>query len=204
VAAPTAGLHFTKRIFDELTNRNIKTDYLTLHVVAGTFKPVKTEISGEHEMHAEWIEVEMKTIESIMENLDNDIVAVGTTAMRTIESLYWLGVKNSLELNQWDAYELEEKRIPVKEALTNLTEKLDQMKTDLLIAKTHILIAPGYKFKIVKGLITNFHQPQSTLLLLIAAFIGDNWKKVYDYSLKNNFRFLSYGDGCLLWQIITT
>lgn len=198
VAAPTAGLHFTKKIFEELKTKNINTEYLTLHVGAGTFKPVKSATIGEHEMHAEWFEVERKTIESIIDNLDNKIVAVGTTSLRTIESLYWLGIKNSLVLDQWEPYELE--KMPVKKALSNLIAKLDQTKTDRLIARTQILIAPGYEFKIVKGLITNFHQPQSTLLLLVAAFIGHDWKKVYDYALDNEYRFLSYGDGNLLWR----
>lgn len=207
VAAPTAGLHFTDTIFKSLKEKNIQTDFLTLHVGAGTFKPVKTETMQEHDMHAEWIDVTKTNIENILNNLDKNIIAVGTTSLRTIESLYWLGVKQSGarsresgELRQWEAYELAEKNIPVKDALQSLLDWMDINKLERLITKTQILIVPGYQFKIVNGLITNFHQPQSTLLLLIAAFIGDNWRKVYDYALKNDFRFLSYGDGCLIWR----
>jgi S-adenosylmethionine:tRNA ribosyltransferase-isomerase len=213
VAAPTAGLHFTDNIFKQLKEKNIQTDFLTLHVGAGTFKPVKPETMQEHDMHAEWMGVSKTNIENILNNLDKNIIAVGTTSLRTIESLYWLGRKPELRsgnkqpeqssgflISQWEAYELAEKNIPVKDALQSLLEWMNKNKLERLITKTQILIAPCYPFKIVKGLITNFHQPQSTLLLLIAAFIGDNWRKVYDYALENDFRFLSYGDGCLLWR----
>lgn len=216
VAAPTAGLHFTENIFHQFKERHIQTDFVTLHVGAGTFKPVKNETLQEHEMHAEWMDVSKTTIENIIKNLDNNIIAVGTTSLRTIESLYWLGVKSReslvvsrepIQLLQWEAYKLAEKKIPVKEALESLLGWMDKNTRERLIAKTQILIAPGYDFKIVKGLITNFHQPQSTLLLLVAALIGDDlptgqagWKKVYDYALQNDFRFLSYGDGSLLWR----
>jgi len=207
VAAPTAGLHFTDNIFKQLKEKNIQTDFLTLHVGAGTFKPVKTETMQEHDMHAEWIDVSKTTIENILNNLDKNIIAVGTTSLRTIESLYWLGVKQSGvrgrvsgELLQWEPYQLAEKNIPVKNALQSLLDWIDKNKLERLIAKTQILIAPGYPFKIIKGLITNFHQPQSTLLLLVAALIGNGWRKVYDHALQNEFRFLSYGDGCLLWS----
>lgn len=213
VAAPTAGLHFTDNIFKQLKEKNIQTDFLTLHVGAGTFKPVKSETMQGHDMHAEWIDVSKTTIENILKNLDNNIVAVGTTSLRTIESLYWLGRKPELRsgnklseqssdvrVSQWEAYELAEKNIPVKDALQSLLDWMDKNKLDRLVTKTQILIAPGYPFKIVNGLITNFHQPQSTLLLLVAALIGDGWRKVYDYALQNDFRFLSYGDGCLLWR----
>ncbi len=214
VAAPTAGLHFTDTIFKNLKEKNISTDFVTLHVGAGTFKPVKAETMQEHEMHAEFIDVSKTTIENIIKNLDNNIIAVGTTSLRTIESLYWLGVKQSLVgsresgvepdrlllLSQWEAYELNEKNITAKEALLALLNWMDENKLERLVAKTQILIAPGYQFKIVKGLITNFHQPQSTLLLLVAALIGNDWRKVYDYALQNDFRFLSYGDGSLLWS----
>jgi S-adenosylmethionine:tRNA ribosyltransferase-isomerase len=165
-------------------------------------------------MHAEFIDVSETTIENIIKNLDNNIIAVGTTSLRTIESLYWLGVKQSLVISresgvepdsslsvlQWEAYELNEKNITAKEALLTLLHWMDKNKIERLIAKTQILIAPGYEFKIVNGLVTNFHQPQSTLLLLVAALIGDDWRKVYDYALQNDFRFLSYGDGSLLWS----
>ena len=215
VAAPTAGLHFTNQILGNLKEKDIEADYVTLHVGAGTFKPVKTETMLEHDMHAEWIDVHKTTIETILQNLDNNIIAVGTTSLRTIESLYWFGRKaelrsghingtgvpfSDIRVSQWEPYHQTEKNIPVKEALELLMEWMDKNKMERLITKTQILIAPGYEFKIVKGLITNFHQPQSTLLLLVAAFIGNDWRKVYDYALQNNFRFLSYGDGSLLWK----
>lgn len=207
VAAPTAGLHFTDHIFNKLQEKKIKTDFVTLHVGAGTFKPVKAETMQEHEMHAEWIDVSKSTIENILQNLDNNIIAVGTTSLRTIESLYWLGVKKSriksqepVELLQWEAYTLAGKNIPENVALQYLLEWMIDNKMERLITKTQILIAPGYQFKIIKGLITNFHQPQSTLLLLVAALIGKDWKSVYEYAFQNNFRFLSYGDGSLLWS----
>ncbi|MBP6215066.1 MAG: S-adenosylmethionine:tRNA ribosyltransferase-isomerase [Chitinophagaceae bacterium] len=207
VAAPTAGLHFTDHIFNKLQEKKIKTDFVTLHVGAGTFKPVKAETMQEHEMHAEWIDVSKSTIENILQNLDNNIIAVGTTSLRTIESLYWLGVKKSriksqepVELLQWEAYTLAGKNIPANVALQYLLEWMIDNKMERLITKTQILIAPGYPFKIIKGLITNFHQPQSTLLLLVAALIGKDWKSVYEYAFQNNFRFLSYGDGSLLWS----
>ena len=207
VAAPTAGLHFTNRVLENLKEKKIQNNFVTLHVGAGTFKPVKAETMQEHEMHAEWIDVTKTTIENILKNLHNNIVAVGTTSLRTIESLYWLGVKTSgvvspgsVELLQWEAYELAKHSISPADALKSLLEWMDKKNLERLVTKTQILIAPGYSFKIAKGLITNFHQPQSTLLLLIAAFIGESWRKVYDYALQNDFRFLSYGDGCLLWK----
>lgn len=212
VAAPTAGLHFTERIFKSLTEKNIFKDFITLHVGAGTFKPVKSETIEDHDMHTEHINVSATTIKNILTHVEK-VIAVGTTSMRTIETLYWLGVKVAmsnwqlaigndstlLSLKQWECYELAEENISAEEALHVLVEWMKHNKTERLLAKTQILIAPGYQFKIVKGLITNFHQPQSTLLLLIAAFIGNDWKKLYDYALQNDFRFLSYGDGCLLW-----
>lgn len=213
VAAPTAGLHFTDTIFEKLKKKNIPTGFVTLHVGAGTFKPVKTETMREHDMHAEWIDVPRTVIENIVNNPDNNIIAVGTTSLRTIESLYWLGRKaelcsagnkpeqsSGLQLGQWESYELEEKNISGRDALQSLLDWMDQNKMERLITKTQILIAPGYEFKIVKGLITNFHQPQSTLLLLVAALIGNDWRKVYEHATQNDFRFLSYGDGCLLWK----
>jgi S-adenosylmethionine:tRNA ribosyltransferase-isomerase len=208
VAAPTAGLHFTPTIFKDFDKIHVVRDFVTLHVGAGTFKPVKSETMLEHDMHAEWIEVSKTLIETLLKNLEEPIIAVGTTSLRTLESLYWLGVKLSLDdtqqpffLSQWEAYELEEKKVPVSLALNLLINWMKKNNTEKLIAKTQIMIAPGYEFKIIKGLITNFHQPQSTLLLLVAALIGgDEWKNVYDYALKNDFRFLSYGDGSLLWR----
>lgn len=212
VAAPTAGLHFTETVFKKLKEKNIQRAFVALHVGAGTFKPVKTEVMKDHEMHAEYFTVSRSTIQNLVDHLDKNIVAVGTTSLRTLESLYWLGVKQSgfnsqqsMEITQWEVYDHKEKIISPKEALENLIRWLTARDLDNLIAKTQIIVATGYQFKIVNGLITNFHQPQSTLLLLVAAFIGKNpiaigWKEVYDYALKNNFRFLSYGDGSLLWR----
>ncbi|HTB52773.1 MAG TPA: S-adenosylmethionine:tRNA ribosyltransferase-isomerase [Ferruginibacter sp.] len=210
VAAPTAGLHFTDDIFSSLAKKNISKDYVTLHVGAGTFKPVKATIMEGHEMHAEWIDVNISTIDNILANLDNTIVATGTTSLRTIESLYWLGVKTMINpdidydrliIEQWEVYEdkLAATRYSAVEALTALIQWMKKNDHEKLVTKTQILIAPGYTFKIIKALITNFHQPQSTLLLLVAAAIGDNWKIVYQYAMENDFRFLSYGDGSLLY-----
>jgi S-adenosylmethionine:tRNA ribosyltransferase-isomerase len=207
VAAPTAGLHFTERVFESLAEKNIQKGFLTLHVGAGTFKPVKSETMQEHEMHAEYFTVSKSLIQNLIDHLDKNIIAVGTTSLRTLESLYWLAVKLKMEngewkneISQWEVYDHVEQRVSSKEALTNLIKWMDEKSIDHLTVKTQIIIAPGYQFKIVNGLITNFHQPQSTLLLLVAAFIGKDWKKIYEYALKNSFRFLSYGDGSLLWR----
>jgi len=207
VAAPTAGLHFTADVFSSLKEKNIKPDYVTLHVGAGTFKPVKAATMDKHEMHAEWIDVSLETIQNINFHLDKNITAVGTTSLRTIESLYWMGLKiclkedinlYELEIKQWEVYDdLSMKSITAKEALGSLLSWMKQNELQRLFIKTQILIAPGYHFKIANALITNFHQPRSTLLLLVAAITKD-WKKMYDHALKNDFRFLSYGDGCLL------
>ena len=211
VAAPTAGLHFTSRIFEKLKSKNIHSDFVTLHVGAGTFKPVKSETLDGHEMHAEFIDVFKASIENILRHLNDTVVAVGTTSLRTIESLYWLGVKvrkpeqsSGIHLTQWEAYDLAPQNISPVDALQALLEWMEKNNLKRLFTKTQIIIAPGYKPKIVQALITNFHQPSSTLLLLVAALIGDDpiaigWRKVYDYALQNDFRFLSYGDGCLLW-----
>ena len=208
VAAPTAGLHFTENVFKKLKEKNIHKDFVTLHVGAGTFKPVKSDTMQSHEMHAEHFTVSKSFIQNLVEHLDNKIVAIGTTSLRTLESLYWLGVKQSIvdsresivEITQWEVYENKEQVISPQEALNNLVKWMNKKGLDSLTAKTQIIIAPVYNFKIVNGLVTNFHQPQSTLLLLVAAFIGKDWSKVYDFALKNNFRFLSYGDGSLLWR----
>lgn len=207
VAAPTAGLHFTQEIFKQLVEKNIQKDFVTLHVGAGTFKPVKAATMQQHEMHAEWIDVNITTIENVIANLDNTIVAVGTTSLRTLESLYWLGVKAllypalpQLQITQWEVYDdLPAAGISAKEALQTLINWLKQNNLLQLFTQTQILIAPGYQFKIVKALVTNFHQPQSTLLLLVAAAVGNDWKRIYDYALEKDFRFLSYGDGSLLF-----
>ncbi len=208
VAAPTAGLHFTENIFNNLASKNIAKDFVTLHVGAGTFKPVKASIMEQHEMHAEWIDVNIETIENIIANLNNCIIAVGTTSLRTIESLYWLGVKallfpslQQLKITQWEIYEelSNHKDISAKQSLESLIDWLKKNNLTKIFTQTQILIAPGYQFKITKAIVTNFHQPQSTLLLLIAAAIDDGWRKVYNYALENNFRFLSYGDGSLLY-----
>jgi S-adenosylmethionine:tRNA ribosyltransferase-isomerase len=209
VAAPTAGLHFTDNIFKKLEGKKIKKDFITLHVGAGTFKPVKAEKMELHEMHAEWIDVHIETLENIISSLDGTIIAVGTTSLRTLESLYWLGAKacinpsiSTLKLTQWEVYEtaLTEKKISCKDALGGLLEWLKLNNLKRLFTQTQIIIAPGYQFKIAKGMVTNFHQPQSTLLLLVAAAIGNDWRKVYDYALQNDYRFLSYGDGSLIFM----
>ena len=209
VAAPTAGLHFTPAIFQNLSSCQIKKDFITLHVGAGTFKPVKAAIMQGHQMHTEWIDVSIETIKNIIENINEPIIAVGTTSLRTLESLYWLGIKahlnnaiKTLDLQQWDVYEedLKNTTLTAKEALTVLINWLQKNKRTSLFTSTQLLIAPGYTFKIVHALVTNFHQPKSTLLLLVAAAIGDSWETVYDYALQNNFRFLSYGDGSILYM----
>ncbi|MDE3145774.1 MAG: S-adenosylmethionine:tRNA ribosyltransferase-isomerase [Bacteroidota bacterium] len=216
VAAPTAGLHFTESLFEKLSAKNIQKDFVTLHVGAGTFKPVKTETIAEHEMHAEFFDVSISFIENLIANIDKTIVAVGTTSARTIESLYWMGIKlagsresgvgskqpnvEDISVQQWDPYNSTIASISAKESLQMLLQWMKENDLQKLIAKTQIIIMPGYEFKIIQGLITNFHQPQSTLLLLVAALVGDDWKKIYQYALNNNFRFLSYGDGSLLWK----
>ena len=208
VAAPTAGLHFTRDIFTKLAVKNIQTDFVTLHVGAGTFKPVKAATMVEHEMHAEWIDVRAAMLENLVEQIDKTVVAVGTTSLRTLESLYWMGVKanlglaiEQLQINQWEVYEnpLKNSSLSAKEALVALLKYMKENNRDRLFTQSQILIAPGYHFKIAKAIITNFHQPQSTLLLLVAAAIGSDWKKNYDYALQHDFRFLSYGDGSLLF-----
>ncbi|MEO6548499.1 MAG: S-adenosylmethionine:tRNA ribosyltransferase-isomerase [Ferruginibacter sp.] len=210
VAAPTAGLHFTPAVFSALQNKQITHDFVTLHVGAGTFKPVKASQMSGHEMHAEWIDVTKETIKTLLENIANGIVAVGTTSLRTLESLYWMGVKTILSpgitmdeigIGQWDVYEhpLVDSNISASSALTGLIDWMQRNQFHKIITRTQILIAPGYHYKIPSAIITNFHQPHSTLLLLVAAAIGDDWHKVYAYALENNFRFLSYGDGSLLY-----
>ena len=201
VAAPTAGLHFTPEVISALHDKGIKTMELTLHVGAGTFQPVKAEEIGGHAMHAEKVEVSKEFIQNLIENLGN-IVAVGTTSVRTLESLYYLGVQlhngdTSLLVNQWEPYE-SEKVLPAREALEAILNYMEKTQSNILYATTQIMIVPGYKFNIVNVLITNFHQPKSTLLLLLAAFVGEKWRELYEYALNNDYRFLSYGDSSVL------
>ena len=203
VAAPTAGLHFTENIIENLRNKGAETANVTLHVGAGTFKPVKSETIDGHEMHTEHFFVTKQTIEKLLQKKEK-ITAVGTTSVRTIESIYWLGVKlltqnkfKKLLISQWEVYDLPQ-TFSCEDSLNAILEYFKTEGIETLEAATQIIIVPGYNFKIVNQIITNFHQPQSTLLLLIAAFIGENWKKVYDFAMKNNFRFLSYGDSSIL------
>ena len=207
VAAPTAGLHFSQELLNKISSNNISLQFLTLHVGAGTFMPVKTELINDHPMHAEFFEIEKKLIHYLIEN-NNRLIAVGTTSLRTIESLYWLGVKiianqkitpTHLHLLQWDAYEVGEKEIPKLEALHAIVNWMERNQLQTLISKTQLMIMPGYRFRMVKGLVTNFHQPKSTLLLIIAAIVGAEWKAIYQHALEHQYRFLSYGDGCLFW-----
>lgn len=205
VAAPTAGLHFTPEVLAGLDAKGFTREEVTLHVGAGTFKPVKSEVIGDHEMHTEFISVRRSAIENIRTNLGR-IIAVGTTSVRTLESLYYMGrtlvnnpdaTSEELVVTQWTPYH-DTEEVTTHEALTALLDYLDRNQTDTLLSATQIMIAPGYEFKIVKGIITNFHQPKSTLLLLISAFVNGNWKSIYNYALDNDFRFLSYGDSSLL------
>ena len=207
VAAPTAGLHFTPEVFDKLKSKNIETEELTLHVGAGTFQPVKSATIDTHTMHTETIAVPLETIRRIQRKLGN-IIAVGTTSVRTLESLYYLGKGPlnppsadgdllNIQVSQWEPYE-NTNDIPVETALQNIIDYLEKNDLDTLHAETQILIKPGFQFRIINGMITNFHQPKSTLLLLVSAFVGGNWRKIYDYALSNDFRFLSYGDSSLL------
>jgi S-adenosylmethionine:tRNA ribosyltransferase-isomerase len=230
VAAPTAGLHFTESVFSKLSEKNILKAYVTLHVGAGTFKPVKAEQMKDHEMHAEFIDVTLETIEQLLSHVEKGIIAVGTTSLRTLESLYWIGLKTirnphiaaaDLHVTQWEPYaaagEIAEnksaqKNIPKKytssgdivlpsatESLKSLLQWMQKNNASRIITKTQIIIASGYSFKIIRALVTNFHQPQSTLLLLVSAIVGENWKKIYQYALDNEYRFLSYGDGSILF-----
>lgn len=206
VAAPTAGLHFTQNVFNDLYHRGVQMAFATLHVGAGTFKPVKSDTMAGHEMHRERIQVSVQTIEKLLDAADKGrIVSVGTTSLRTIESIYWFGVKlnqdkriSAFSISQWEPYELQNSAIPSKQALINVLEWLTNNKLSYLSGATQILIAPGYDIKLANALITNFHQPKSTLLLLIAAFVGEDWRAIYQYALRNNFRFLSFGDSSLL------
>ena len=208
VAAPTAGLHFTPRILDALRNKGVELEALTLHVGAGTFKPVKSEEIEGHEMHTEYISVSRNTLEKLIAH-DGKAVAVGTTSVRTLESLYHIGVtllnnpeatEEDLHVRQWQPYEMsgETAATSAVESLQAIVAYLDRHSMETLHTSTQIIIAPGYEYKIVKAMVTNFHQPQSTLLLLVSAFVHGDWQKIYNYALANDFRFLSYGDSSLL------
>lgn len=209
VAAPTAGLHFTPEVLTDIDAHGIDREELTLHVGAGTFKPVKSEEIEGHEMHTEFISVSRLTIQKLISH-KGEAVAVGTTSVRTLESLYYMGLKvmqnpglseSQLHVTQWEPYEImnSEKRIVKSvEALTALASWMDVRQLDVLHSSTQIIIVPGYNYHIVKMLVTNFHQPQSTLLLLVSAFVKGDWHKIYDYALAHDFRFLSYGDSSLL------
>ena len=207
VAAPTAGLHFTAAVFESLKAKAIEIDELTLHVGAGTFQPVKTDTIQEHQMHTEVISVPKSTIEHLLRK-SGKIIAVGTTSVRTLESLYYIGVQlqtakeraqkvGPLKVSQWEPY-LEHLQLTTQQALQNIVDYLEEQHLHFLLASTQIMIKPGYQFRLVNGIVTNFHQPKSTLLLLVSAFVGENWMELYDYALANDFRFLSYGDSSLL------
>ncbi|HNY06552.1 MAG TPA: S-adenosylmethionine:tRNA ribosyltransferase-isomerase [Bacteroidales bacterium] len=209
VAAPTAGLHFTEKVFSDLERKSIKKEYVTLHVGAGTFKPVTTDILANHSMHTEQILLTKQIIQNLIQHKDGKIIAVGTTTMRTLESLYWFGVKliknhgqcSSFEINQWEPYEQSgTDDILYRDSLAAIINYMDKNKLTTLSGSTQLIIVPGYRFRIAQGIITNFHQPQSTLLLLIAAFIGQEWERAYRYALDHQFRFLSYGDSCLFYR----
>lgn len=212
VAAPTAGLHFTDTVFKALDEKNVSRSFVTLHVGAGTFKPVTADNLGGHEMHREAIFIQRQLVDSLQKTLadNHPVLSVGTTSMRTLESIYWLGVRlfrnsasdlTEFTVGQWEPYELEERDLPTPlAAVTALKAYMETQQVDELEGYTQLLIAPGYKGQLVSGLITNFHQPRSTLLLLVASLIGDDWKQVYEYALANDFRFLSYGDSSLLWR----
>ena len=204
VAAPTAGLHFTKPLLEQLRHEGFELDEVTLHVGAGTFRPVATATIGEHAMHSETIVVRKSLIENLIRHIGNPIIPVGTTSTRTLESLYWIGMMlteqgmelRQLHVEQWYPYESHQP-ITTLEALEKIIAYLELHRLTHLEASTALMIAPGYQMKVITGLITNFHQPRSTLLLLVSALIGERWKEAYQYALEHGFRFLSYGDSCL-------
>jgi S-adenosylmethionine:tRNA ribosyltransferase-isomerase len=207
VAAPTAGLHLTEELFEQLRSKNILPTTLTLHVGAGTFKPVKTATAEQHDMHAEYLEVKSSLLLKLLEDKQQTRIAVGTTSLRSLESIYWMGVKlienpkltlKDIELQQWEAYTLPQD-VPFPDAIQAVLEQLKDEQSDQFLTKTSLMIKPGYRIRSVDAILTNFHQPRSTLLLLIHAFVGQDWKDIYNYALSNDYRFLSYGDGSLLW-----
>jgi len=204
VAAPTAGLHFTEEVFQELKNKGVRFAETTLHVGAGTFKPVTTADVRLHEMHAEEVHISVDLLETLLKH-DGPLFCVGTTSARTLESLYWLGVKctqekeiENLKLNQWDAYNLPQ-NVPVNTAIYALRKFIEAKNVADYFTQTQLIITPGYAFRMIDGLFTNFHQPGSTLILLVAAAVGDAWKRIYAEALANEYRFLSYGDSSLLF-----
>jgi S-adenosylmethionine:tRNA ribosyltransferase-isomerase len=205
VAAPTAGLHFTENVLKELEEAGIKTQTLTLHVGAGTFKPVSSKYIADHKMHEEHFCISRQLLESLLNQVKekNPVIPVGTTSLRTLESIYWLGVKKILKLencfflDQWETYEMNNIKISAEESISALIDSMNGSGDSKLNGSTRMIIIPSYGFKIANGIITNFHQPRSTLLLLVAAMIGEKWKEVYQYAMENDFRFLSYGDCCL-------
>ncbi|MBK8883712.1 MAG: S-adenosylmethionine:tRNA ribosyltransferase-isomerase [Bacteroidales bacterium] len=207
VAAPTAGLHFTEQMVRNLKASGMHSTEITLHVGAGTFKPIKSKSISDHEMHYEHFSVSRETVRLLRE-FKGRIIPVGTTSVRTLESLYWLGVKlinkspggsEELSLGQWDPYEAESD-IPVDESIDAILRYMNEKKLQVIHASTGIIIIPGYEFRMISGIITNFHQPMSTLLLLISAWVKESWKDIYKYALENDFRFLSYGDSSLLFR----
>ena len=207
VAAPTAGLHFTPEVLSAIDAKGIDREELTLHVGAGTFKPVKSEEIGGHEMHTEYFAVRRQTLEKLLQH-DCQAIAVGTTSVRTLESLYYIGLRlqanpnltaEQLHIDQWEPYnEGLKSEVNVQQSIRNILDWLDRNHQEVFHGSTQIIIAPGYEYKIVKMLVTNFHQPQSTLLLLVSAFVHGDWHIIYDYALSHDFRFLSYGDSSLL------
>lgn len=203
VAAPTAGLHFTERVFSQLQSRGIMTDFLTLHVGAGTFKPVNSDTVGGHEMHTEKIVVNRSTIQNILNHYGKPLIAVGTTSVRTLESIYWFGVQlegnpsvDAMHVSQWEPYD-NPHEVDFRKSYSNVLDWMARHDADILLGETQLIIVPGYKYHVISGMITNFHQPKSTLLLLVSALIGDEWKRCYRFALDHGFRFLSYGDSCL-------
>lgn len=204
VAAPTAGLHFTDSLLERIAERGIPRSEVTLHVGAGTFQPVKSDTIGEHEMHSEFIAADRSLIETLADNTRR-IIAVGTTSVRTLESLYHLGCMAATgmepdELGQWYPYSDSHPRLTVSESMKALLDRLDRSGQTVFVASTRLLIAPGYDYRMVSGIITNFHQPRSTLLLLVSALIGPRWREIYDHALDSDYRFLSYGDACLFMK----
>lgn len=201
VAAPTAGLHFTDKVLEELAENGVKESFLTLHVSAGTFQPIKVENPKDHPMHSEQMAVEKQAIKDVINS--EFVIPVGTTSMRTLESLYWFGVRllkgnESFDIQKLELYNTSEDLPSRKASFQAILDYMNKGNITQLVGKTEIFIMPGYQFRVCNGLITNFHQPGSTLLLLVSAFLKGNWKKVYNHALENNYRFLSYGDSSLL------